>query len=61
MVRMGLCKTTNIFGHWTSGSRESSMTMLGLVRGLAWCVSGVRNVTEDFGAEISRVVLQVRG
>ena len=28
------------------------MSILGWV--LAWCVSGVSNVTEDFGAEISK-------
>ena len=44
--------TPKIFGHCTRGSRESSMSILGWV--LAWCVSGVNNVTEDFGAEINR-------
>ena len=38
--------TPNILGHLTSGRRESSMSILGWV--LAWCVSGVSNVTEDF-------------
>ena len=44
--------TPKIFGHCTRGSRESSMSILGWV--LAWCVSGVNNVTDDFGAEIKR-------
>ena len=44
--------THNIFGHWTSGSCESSMSIFGWV--LAWCVSGVNNVTDDFGAEFNR-------
>ena len=44
--------TPKIFGHCTSGSRESSMSILGWV--LAWCVSGVNNVTDDFGADINR-------
>ena len=43
---------TNSFGHWTSGICESSMSIIGCV--LAWCVSGLDNVTEDFGAEISK-------
>ena len=30
--------TPKIFGHWTSGGCESSMTIFGWV--LAWCVSG---------------------
>ena len=42
----------NILGYLTSGMRESSMSILGLV--LAWCVYGVTNVTEDFGVEISK-------
>ena len=44
--------TSKIFGHFTSGSRKSSMSILGWV--LAWCVSGVNNVTDDFGEEINR-------
>ena len=44
--------TPKIFGHCTRGSRESSMSILGWV--LAWCVSGVNNVTDDFGADINR-------
>ena len=44
--------TTTIFGHCTSGSRESLMSVLGWV--LAWCISGVNNVTDDFGADINR-------
>ena len=44
--------TPKIFGHCISGSRESSMSILGWV--LAWCVSGVNNVTDDFGADINR-------
>ena len=43
--------TPKIFGHCTRGSRESSMSILGWV--LAWCVSGVNNVTDDFGAYIN--------
>ena len=37
--------TPKIFGHCTSGSRESSMSIFGWV--CAWCVSGVNNVTDD--------------
>ena len=44
--------TPKIFGHCTRGSHESSMSILGWV--LAWCVSGVNNVTDDFGADINR-------
>ena len=44
--------TPKIFGHCTRGCRESSMSILGWV--LAWCVSGVNNVTDDFGADINR-------
>ena len=40
----------NIFGHWISGSCESSMSILGWI--LAWYGSGLNNVTEDFGEEI---------
>ena len=43
--------TSKIFGHWTSGSYEFSMSILGWV--LAWCVSGVNKVTDGFGAEIN--------
>ena len=32
--------------------RESSISILGWV--LAWCVSGVSNMTKDFGAEIRK-------
>ena len=39
--------TPNILGHLTSGRCEFSMNILGWI--LAWCVSGVINVTEDFG------------
>ena len=49
--------TPKIFGHCTRGSCESSMSISGWV--LVWCVSGVNNVTDDFRAEINRV-LQVR-
>ena len=42
--------TPKIFGHWTRGSCESSMSIFGLV----WYGSGVNKVTEDFGAEINR-------
>ena len=41
-----------IQGHCTRGSRESSMSILGWF--LAWCVSGVNNVADDFGADINR-------
>ena len=44
--------TPKIFGHCTSGSCESSMSIFGWA--LAWCVSGVNNVTDDFWAEINR-------
>ena len=44
--------TPNILGHLTSGRCEFSMNILGWI--LAWCVSGVSNVTEDFGADISK-------
>ena len=44
--------TPKIFGHYTKDSHESSMSILGWV--LAWCVSGVNNVTDDFGADINR-------
>ena len=44
--------TSKIFGHCTRVSSESSMSILGWVS--AWCVSGVNNVTDDFGAEINR-------
>ena len=44
--------TPKIFGHCTRGSCGSSMIIFGWV--LAWCVSGVNNVTGDFGAEINR-------
>ena len=43
--------TPKIFGHCTRGSRESSISILGWV--LAWCVSRVNNVTDDFGADIN--------
>ena len=43
--------TPKIFGHYIRGSCEPSMSMFGWV--LAWCVSGVNNVTDDFGAEIN--------
>ena len=39
--------TPKILGHCTSGSHESSMIILG-------CVSGVNNVTDDFGVDIKR-------
>ena len=41
-----------IFGHCTRGSCESWMSISGWC--LSWCVSGVNNVTDDFGAEINR-------
>ena len=44
--------TPKIFGHCTRGSRESSMSILGWV--LAWCVSGVNNLTDDVGVYINR-------
>ena len=44
--------TPKILGHCTRGSRESSMSILVWV--LAWCVSVVNNVTDDFGAEINK-------
>ena len=44
--------TPKIFGHCTSGSHASSLSILGWV--LAWCVSGVNNVTDDFGGDINR-------
>ena len=44
--------TPSILGHLTSGRCEFLMNILGWI--LAWCVSGVRNVTEDFGVEISK-------
>ena len=44
--------TPKILGHCTRVSRESSMSILGWV--FAWCVSGVNNVTDDFGAEVNR-------
>ena len=44
--------TPEIFVHCTRGSHESSMNILGWV--LAWCVSGVNNVIDDFGADINR-------
>ena len=42
---------SKIFGHCTRGSCEFSMNIFGWV--LAWCVSGVNNVTDDFWAEIN--------
>ena len=39
-------------GHCTRGSCESSMSIFGWV--MAWCMSGVNNVTDDFGTEINR-------
>ena len=45
-------KTPNILGHLTSGRCEFLMNILGWI--LAWCVSGVCNVTEDFQVEISK-------
>ena len=42
---------SKIFGHCTRGC-ESSMSISGWV--LAWCVSGVNNITDDFGTEINR-------
>ena len=44
--------TPNILGHLTSGRCEFSMNILGWI--LAWCVSGVSNMTENFGVEISK-------
>ena len=44
--------TTKIFGHWTSGSCESSMSNFGWV--MTWCVSGVNKLTDDLGEEINR-------
>ena len=44
--------TPKIFGHCTRDSRESSISILGWV--LAWCVSGVNDVTDDFRADINR-------
>ena len=44
--------TPKICRHCTSGSQESLMSILGW--GLAWCVSRVNNVTDDFGADINR-------
>ena len=44
--------TPKIFEHCTRSICESSMSIFGWV--LAWCVSGVNNVTDDFGAEINR-------
>ena len=41
--------TPKIFGHCTRDSCESSMSIFVWV--LARCVSGVKNVTDDFGAE----------
>ena len=46
--------THKILGHCTRSSREASMSILGWV--LAWCVSGVNNVTDEFEAEINREV-----
>ena len=48
--------TPKILGNCTRG--ESSMCIFGWV--LAWCVSGVNNVTDYFGAEINRELSQVR-
>ena len=45
--------TPKIFGHWISGSCECSISIFIWV--MAWCVSGVNNVTHDFGAEINTV------
>ena len=39
--------TAKVFGHWTSGSCESSMSIFGWV--LARCVSGENKVTDYFG------------
>ena len=50
MIRRGLGKPPNILGHLTSGKRETSISILGWV--LAWCVSGVSNVTEYVAADI---------
>ena len=47
--------TPKIFGLCTRGSRESSMSILGW--DLASCVSGVNNVTDDFGVDIPLIVL----
>ena len=44
--------TPIIFGHCTRCSCEASMSIFGWV--LAWCVFGVKNVTDDFGEEINR-------
>ena len=44
--------TPKIVEHCTRGSCESLMSISGWV--LACCVSGVNNVTDDFGAEINR-------
>ena len=44
--------TSKIFGHCTRGSCESSIGNFGCV--LAWCVSVVNNVTDDFRAAINR-------
>ena len=44
--------TPKIFGHCTRGNCESPMSIFGWV--LAWCVSGVNYLTDDFGAEINR-------
>ena len=44
--------TPKIFGHCTRGSCESLMSIFGGV--LAWCVSDVNNVVDDFGAAINR-------
>ena len=44
--------TTKIFEPWTSDSCESSISIFWWV--LAWCVSGVSNVTGDSWAEINR-------
>ena len=40
-------ETPNIFGNWTSGSCESSMSIIIWV--LTWCVFRQSNVIEDFG------------
>ena len=42
----------NILGHLTNGRCEFSMNILGWI--LAWCVSGVSNVTENYGEEIRK-------
>ena len=44
--------TPAIFRHCARCSREYSMSILGWV--LAWCVSGLNNVTDDFWADINR-------